>query len=151
MKLTFCIILMTIGIVLALMAFTSLATYAIFTKFPQYTVKTYGDRKATRHKKNATLLYVKRINGPIHSYTIKNLTKTTYKYKAGEKSYKIKLNYFFTTPAETDYIVSVIYLKIFPRIAYIESDPIGSFTYLIWGLVSLAISFSCIFVGFNII
>ncbi len=149
MKLTFCIILIAIGIVLALMALASIAIYIIFTKFPQYTVKTYGDRNSTRHKKNATILYVKKINGPIRSYTIKNLTKTTYKYKAGEKSYNIKLNYF-TTPAETDYIVSVIYLKFFPRLAYIESDTIGSFSFLIWGLVSLAISFSCIFVGFNV-
>ena len=138
MKLTFCIILIAIGIVLALMALASIAIYIIFTKFPQYTVKTYGDRKSTRHKKDVTI-YGK-IYGPIRRYTIKHLTKTIYKYKANEKYYKIKLNYF-CAPAETDYIVSVIHLKIFPRLAYIESDPIGSFTYLIWGLVSLAISF----------
>ena len=148
MNLTFFIIFITIGLFLAITALASLATYVIFTKFPQYTVKTYGDRKTMRHKKNVTI-YGK-IYGPIRRYTIKNLTKTTYKYKVGGKSYNIKLNYF-TTPAETDYIVSVIHLKIFPRLAYIESDPIGSFSFLIWGLVSLAISFSCIFVGFNVI
>ena len=129
----FCLIIGIMGIVFSL---SLLAVYVIFTKFPRYTAKTGAFLYYAEQKNNVKVHSVKG-----KSVFVKNLTKGFYRYKVANKLYKVKKTDYFTTKKQTPKIISIIYLKFFPRIYYVnELDSFTEFNYLLYGLIGVVVS-----------
>lgn len=123
-------VLIVIGILLLAIAAMFAAVYFTFEKAPDKTARVMGWLKDTTHKKDVTVYGKNAPYSPIITTSfVKNMTKGVYVYTVGDKSYKVR-DTSFGTPRQMQKNVSVIYLKKFPRVAYIDrlgSD--GTFTY----------------------
>ncbi len=149
MRLTLGIIFICFGIVLIIASAAMCAVSLVLSKFPRCVGKTYGDRVRMKHKKDVPV-YGSRFGGSIRQIgLVKHVTKTTYKCTVGSRTYKIKTA-FFETPRQTDYIVTVVCLKRFPRVAYIESDHTGDFKYWAYAFVFVFAAVLLLFRGANL-
>lgn len=108
------IIFIAIGAVCLIGGGICIAATILFAKFPGETGKVPGSLKRTEHRKNVTV-YGRFPNKPMR---VKDLTKATYSYTVNGKIYKLRDTHFFTRPKQVNYLVTVVYLKRFPRIAY---------------------------------
>ncbi len=90
------------------------------------TAKAGAVLRETNHKKNVRY-------GFIRTTFVKNLTKALYIYKVNGVEYGIREE-FFATGRQTPRMVPVVYLKRFPRFAYM--DVIGSFSDIRYGIRS---------------
>ena len=104
----------------------------IFSRRPKSTAKTGAILREATHKKNVT---VRSRRGRVF---IKNLTKALYIYTVDGVEYGIR-GEFHATKRQTPRFVPVVYVKRFPRFAYM--DDIGSFSdirYGLWGGILVA-------------
>ena len=104
----------------------------IFSRRPKSTAKTGAILREATHKKNVT---VRSRRGRVF---IKNLTKALYIYTVDGVEYGIR-GEFHATKRQTPKFVPVVYIKRFPRFAYM--DDIGSFSdirYGLWGGILVA-------------
>ena len=106
----------------------------IFSRRPKSTAKTGAILREATHKKNVT---VRSRRGRVF---IKNLTKALYIYTVNGVEYGIR-GEFHATKRQTPRFVPVVYVKRFPRFAYIDEiiGGFGDILYGLWGLVFLAI------------
>ena len=105
----------------------------IFSRRPKSTAKTAGILRETDYRKNVTL------HGPRgKSLFLRHLTKARYIYTVNGVEYGIR-GEFHATKRQTPRFVPVVYVKRFPRFAYM--DNIGSFSdirYGLWGGILVA-------------
>ena len=104
-----------------------------FSRRKKNTVKTAGILRETDYKQNVTLL------GPRgKSLFLRHLTKARYIYTVDGVEYGIRGEHY-GTKRQTPKFVPVVYVKRFPRFAYM--DDIGSFSdirYGLWGGILVA-------------
>lgn len=104
----------------------------IFSRRPKSTAKTGAILRESTHKKNVT------VRSRRGSMLIKDLTKALYIYTVDGVEYGIR-GEFHATKRQTPRFVPVVYVKRFPRFAYM--DDIGSFSdirYGLWGGILVA-------------
>ena len=104
----------------------------IFSRRPKSTAKTGAILREATHKKNVT------VRSRRGSMLIKHLTKALYIYTVDGVEYGIR-GEFHATKRQTPRFVPVVYVKRFPRFAYM--DDIGSFSdirYGLWGGILVA-------------
>ena len=104
----------------------------IFSRRPKSTAKTGAILREATHKKNVT------VRSRRGSMFIKDLTKALYIYTVDGVEYGIR-GEFHATKRQTPRFVPVVYVKRFPRFAYM--DDIGSFSdirYGLWGGILVA-------------
>lgn len=104
----------------------------IFSRRPKSTAKTGAILREATHKKNVT------VRSRRGSMFIKHLTKALYIYTVDGVEYGIR-GEFHATKRQTPKFVPVVYVKRFPRFAYM--DDIGSFSdirYGLWGGILVA-------------
>ena len=108
------------------------------------TAKTAGILREASYKQNVTLHGTRG-----RSMFVKHLTKARYVYTIDGTEYSIRGEHF-GTKRQTPKFVPVVYIKRFPRFAYID-EIIGGFgdtLYGLWGLVFLAVGLSlCVGIG----
>ena len=116
-----------------------------FSRRPKNTAKTAGILREANHKQNVTLHGTR----GRRSMFVKHLTKARYVYTVDGVEYSIRGEHF-GTKRQTPKFVPVVYIKRFPRFAYID-EIIGGFgdtLYGLWGLVFLAVGLSlCVGIG----
>jgi hypothetical protein len=106
-----------------------------FSRRPQNTAKTAGILRETDYRKNVTL------HGPRgKSIFLRHLTKARYIYTVNGVEYGIRGEHY-GTKRQTPKFVPVVYIKRFPRFAYIDEiiGGFGDILYGLWGMVFLAI------------
>lgn len=96
-----------------------------FSRRPKSTAKTGAILREATHKKNVT---IHSLRGNVF---IKNLTKALYIYTVNGVEYGIR-GEFYATKRQTPKFVPVVYIKRFPRFAYM--DDISSFSDIRYGL-----------------
>lgn len=81
-----------------------------------------GQLRKTKYKKDVPVYEKRSSKGPWRiSMIIKHWSRGTYEYRVGEKTYRVRyLN--FVRRREMPYLVTVAYLKSFPRISYVRSE-----------------------------
>ena len=115
-----------------------------FSRRPKSTAKTAGILREATHKQNVTLHGTRG-----RSMFVKHLTKARYVYTVDGVEYSIRGEYF-GTKRQTPKFVPVVYIKRFPRFAYIDeiAGGFGDILYGLWGLVFLAVGLSlCVGIG----
>ena len=106
-----------------------------FSRRKKNTAKTAGILRETDYKQNVTL------RGPRgKSIFLRHLTKARYIYTVNGVEYSIR-NEHFGTKRQTPRFIPVVYIKRFPRFAYIDEiiGGFGDILYGLWGMVFLAI------------
>jgi hypothetical protein len=106
-----------------------------FSRRKKNTAKTAGILRETDYKQNVTL------RGPRgKSIFLRHLTKARYIYTVNGVEYGIRGEHY-GTKRQTPRFVPVVYVKRFPRFAYIDEiiGGFGDILYGLWGMVFLAI------------
>ena len=101
-----------------------------FSRRPKNTAKTAGILRETDYKQNVTRRYTRG-----RSIFIKHLTKARYVYTVDGVEYSLRTEHF-GTKRQTARFVPVVYIKRFPRFAYID-EIAGEPMYGIWGMIPL--------------
>ena len=101
-----------------------------FSRRPKSIAKTAGILRETDYKQNVTRRYTRG-----RSILIKHLTKARYVYTVDGVEYSLRTEHF-GTKRQTARFVSVVYIKRFPRFAYID-EIAGEPMYGIWGMIPL--------------
>ena len=113
-----------------------------FSRRPQNTAKTAGILREIDYKQNVTVGIRRRM-------FFKHYTKARYVYTVNGVEYSLRGEHP-GTKRQTPRFVPVVYIKRFPRFAYID-ESIGGFgdiLYGLWGLVFLAVGLSlCVGIG----
>lgn len=114
--------LIGIGCFLFLLSTAFFTVSIILNHFSMQTGRTRAVVKNQKHRKNVAL-YMQRFYKapPTRVGTIKHLTRGTYEYTVGQKTYTIREN-FIGTPRQAPIFITVVYLKKFPGIAYISGE-----------------------------
>ena len=102
-----------------------------FSRRPKSTAKTAGILREANYKQNVTRHYTRG-----RSIFIKHLTKARYVYTVAGVEYSLR-NEHFGTKRQTPKFVPVVYIKRFPRFAYID-EIAGAPMYGLWGMIPLA-------------
>lgn len=104
-----------------------------FSRRPKNTAKTAGILRETDCKQNVTVGIRRRM-------FFKHYTKARYVYTVNGVEYSIRGEHY-GTKRQTPRFVPVVYIKRFPRFAYIDEiiGGFGDILYGLWGLVFLAI------------
>ena len=103
-----------------------------FSRRPKNTAKTAGILREANHKQNVTLHGTRG-----RSMFVKHLTKARYVYTVDGVEYSIRGEHF-GTKRQTPKFVPVVYIKRFPRFAYIDEPyDFGDILYGVMGLVLL--------------
>lgn len=104
-----------------------------FSRRPKSTAKTAGILRETDYKQNVTVGIRRRI-------FFKHYTKARYVYTANGVEYSLRGEHP-GTKRQTPKFVPVVYIKRFPRFAYIDEiiGGFGDILYGLWGMVFLAI------------
>lgn len=102
-----------------------------FSHRPKSIAKTAGILRETSYKQNVTRHYTRG-----RSIFIKHLTKARYVYTVDGVEYSLR-NEHFGTKRQTPKFVPVVYIKRFPRFAYID-EITGAPMYGLWGMIPLA-------------
>ena len=101
-----------------------------FSRRPKSIAKTAGILRETDYKQNVTRRYTRG-----RSIFIKHLTKARYVYTVDGVEYSLRTEHF-GTKRQTARFVPVVYIKRFPRFAYID-EIAGEPMYGIWGMIPL--------------
>ena len=99
-----------------------------FSRRPKNTAKTAGILRETDYKQNVTVGIRRRM-------FFKHYTKARYVYTVDGVEYSIRGEHF-GTKRQTPKFVPVVYIKRFPRFAYID-EIAGEPMYGIWGMIPL--------------
>ena len=113
-----------------------------FSRRPKNTAKTAGILRETDYKQNVTVGIRRRM-------FFKHYTKARYVYTVNGVEYSIRGEHY-GTKRQTPKFVPVVYIKCFPRFAYIDEiiGGFGDILYGLWGLVFLAVGLSlCVGIG----
>ena len=113
-----------------------------FSRRPQNTAKTAGILRETDYKQNVTVGIRRRM-------FFKHYTKARYVYTVNGVEYSLRGEHY-GTKRQTPRFVPVVYIKRFPRFAYIDEiiGGFGDIMYGLWGLVFLAVGLSlCVGIG----
>lgn len=104
-----------------------------FSRRPQNTAKTAGILRETDYKQNVTV-------GIRHRMFFKHYTKARYIYTVNGVEYSLRGEHP-GTKRQTPKFVPVVYIKRFPRFAYIDEiiGGFGDILYGLWGMDLLAI------------
>ena len=102
-----------------------------FSRRPKSIAKTAGILRETNYKQNVTRHYTRG-----RSIFIKHLTKARYVYNVDGVEYSLRTEHL-STKRQTPKFLPVIYIKRFPRFAYID-EITGAPMYGIWGMIPLA-------------
>lgn len=104
-------ILIGIGCFLFLLSTAFFTVSIILNHFSMQTGRTRAVVKNQKHRKNVAL-YMQRFYKapPTRVGTIKHLTRGTYEYTVGQKTYTIREN-FIGTPRQAPIFITVVYLK----------------------------------------
>lgn len=123
----------------------------IFEHKPERLGKSRGFLKSAKQKNNVPVYERSSPNAPRHlAMIIKNLSKSVYEYEVNGRKYRVR----YTEPVKASQMpitVSVVYLKSFPRISYVETDTnshnfgIYAFAALMFAVVSILGGISTIF------
>lgn len=143
-------IMLVIGILFIIPTLSCLAAWICFKFFPNTTARTGGWLKKTKHKKNVTLYEIRYHRVWHKTGFLKDLTKAKYEYTVKNKRYYINDD-SIGTPRQTQKLVSVVYIKKFPRFAYIASGFLEHSVFFIYFLVFLFNTFIWILYGIQII
>ena len=96
--------------------------HLIFEHKPEKLGKTRGFIKNTKQKNNVPVYERSSPKAPRHlSMIIKNLSKSVYEYEVNGRRYRVR----YTEPVKASQMpltVWVVYLKLFPRISYVDAD-----------------------------
>ena len=106
-----------------------------FSRRPKSIAKTAGILRETDYKQNVTRRYTRG-----RSIFIKHLTKARYVYTVDGVEYSLRTEHF-GTKRQTARFVPVVYIKRFPRFAYID-EIAGEPMYGIWGMIPLFLGIS---------
>ena len=106
-----------------------------FSRRPKSIAKTAGILRETSYKQNVTRHYTRG-----RSIFIKHLTKARYVYTVDGVEYSLRTEHF-GTKRQTPKFVPVVYIKRFPRFAYIN-EIAGEPMYGIWGMILLFLGIS---------
>lgn len=81
-----------------------------------------GQLRGTKYKRDVPVYEKRSPDGPWHiSMIIRHWSRGIYEYRVGEKTYRVRyLN--FVRRREMPYLVTVAYLKRFPRISYVRTE-----------------------------
>ena len=113
-----------------------------FSRRPKNTAKTAGILRETDYKQNVTVGIRRRM-------FFKHYTKARYVYTVNGVEYSLRGEHP-GTKRQTPKFVPVVYIKRFPRFAYIDEiiGGFGDIMYGLWGLVFLAVGLSlCVGIG----
>ena len=113
-----------------------------FSRRPKNTAKTAGILRETDYKQNVTVGIRRRM-------FFKHYTKARYIYTVNGVEYSLRGEHY-GTKRQTPKFVPVVYIKRFPRFAYIDEiiGGFGDILYGLWGLVFLAVGLSlCVGIG----
>ena len=116
-----------------------------FSRRPKNTAKTAGILREATHKQNVTLHGTR----GRRSMFVKHLTKARYVYTVNGVEYSLRGEHY-GTKRQTPRFVPVVYIKRFPRFAYIDEiiGGFGDILYGLWGMVFLAVGLSlCVGIG----
>ena len=96
--------------------------HLIFEHKPENLGKSRGFIKSTKQKNNVPVYERSSPKAPRHlSMIIKNMSKSVYEYEVNGRRYRVR----YTEPVKASQMpltVWVVYLKLFPRISYVEAD-----------------------------
>ena len=139
-----------LGGVLLLISGAYFCVYLIFEKFPHKTDRTRGKLCSHKYKKDVAVWGgLGKNNGPPRVvFTIKHLTKSKYLYHVNGKLYICVFD-FWQKPHKVPNTSWVIYLKAFPRIAYLNNSEncIGAFNFFVKAIAFFAIAIGILGLG----
>ena len=142
------IILIGIAILFLLFACIFATAYYAMEHKQGKTGKVMGRLRDTKHKKDVTI-YGKTLHGGWTQTFIRHLTKGVYLYTVHDKTYKIRDTHL-GTPRQMPQIVSVVYLKAFPKFAYIDAlTSLGAFSYKLDALIIGSIGIMTLIAGIS--
>lgn len=142
------IIFIGIAILLLLFACIFATAYYAMERKQDKTGKAMGRLQDTKHKKDVTI-YGKSLDRGWTKIFIRHLTKGVYLYTVHGKTYKIRDTHF-GTPRQMPQIVSVVYPKAFPKLAYIDPlTSLGAFSYKLRALIIGSIGIMTLIAGIS--
>ena len=125
--------------------------HLVFEHKPENLGKSRGFIKSTRQKNNVPVSERSSPKAPRRlTMIIKNLSKSVYEYEVNGRKYRVR----YTDPVKASQMpitATVVYLKRFPRISYVETDTnshnfgIYAFAALIFAIVAVLGGISAIF------
>lgn len=140
------IALFVVGGVLLLMAGAFYWLYRFFEnekKNKDKIKKTGAYLASVKHKTDVPVYGKNYLGGPIHVYIIKHLSRGRYEYIVDGKKYRIRHEEFLRK-REMPYMIPIVYMIRFPRIAVIRNE-----NYLwLHALLSFFIGFSLLAIAF---
>ena len=114
-----CFAVSGLSLIISLMFFI---LHLIFEHKPEGLGKTRGYIKNTKQKNNVPVYERRSPKAPRHlTMIIKNLSKSIYEYEVNERKYRVKYTEAVKA-SQMPLTVWVVYLKLFPRISYVETD-----------------------------
>ena len=120
--------LVAIGILCLLLSAVLLVIYILFEHCKDHTGSIAATLTDRTHKSNVNVYGRNTVHGPLHiTRTIKHLSKGIYEYTVGPKTYRIRHQ---SEANSLPHIISVVYLKRFPKIAYVKTAIDGSFFHI---------------------
>ncbi len=115
------IILIISSVLSFLIAASFFFIYTTFKYNKKMTDRVTASLIKVKHKRNVPEFCSNLPYGPIHIKIIKNRSKGLYEYSVNQKRYKIRYIEYVTS-RQMPRMLSVIYLRKFPKIAYIKTD-----------------------------
>ena len=125
--------------------------HLVFEHKPENLGKSRGFIKSTKQKNNVPVYERSSPKSPRRlTMIIKNLSKSVYEYEVNGRKYRVR----YTEPVKASQMplaATVVYLKHFPRISYVETDTnshnfgIYAFAALIFAIVAVLGGISAIF------
>lgn len=116
-----------------------LILHLIFEHKPEWLGKSRGFIKNTKQKNNVPVYKKSSPKAPRHTaMIIKSLSKSVYEYDVSGRKYRVR----YTEPVKASQMpltVWVVYMKLFPRISYVETDT-NSHNFGIYAFAALMIA-----------
>lgn len=136
--------LFILGFCLFFLSAIYFTAYHVLNKCPKKTGRVKAELKHTKLKKDVMTKMSVYETDP-EAGVIRNLTKVTFQYTVGEKTYKVRDD-FIGRPRRVPRRVSVVYWKRFPRFSYVDKlYSLSDFRYffragfmLLWALFFIA-------------
>lgn len=147
---TLSIVLISLGVISFLAALIFLLLYRMFEYNKNSIDKTTASLIKVKHKKDVPVYGQRIFRGPIREIMkIKNYSKGKYEYHINQKRYTIQYCEHVTTRQMPKY-VSVVYIKCFPKFAYVETD-VNTSRFDLYSIVSVLFGVLFLLGGFSVL